>query len=166
MNLVAATLNSGGNQGGFRTEPAEHLVTGTLAASGAGSDRPAGQENERDMLIFESRFARNDRGKPEAVCPLLKAQSGEGGKGDAAPLVFDNSHQGPSASCVRRLTPREAERLQGFSDDYTLIEYRGKPAKDGPRYRALGNAMAVPVVRWIGERIEQVERIIGEEKER
>ena len=58
---------------------------------------------------------------------------------------------------VRRLTPRECERLQGFPDDYTLVTYRGKPACDGPRYRALGNSMAVPVMRWIGERIRMVE---------
>ncbi len=56
---------------------------------------------------------------------------------------------------VRRLTPRECERLQGFPDDYTLVPYRGKPAKDGPRYKALGNSMAVPVIRWIGERVER-----------
>jgi DNA (cytosine-5)-methyltransferase 1 len=55
---------------------------------------------------------------------------------------------------VRRLTPRECERLQGFPDDYTAIPYRGKPAADGPRYKALGNSMAVPVMRWIGQRIE------------
>lgn len=54
---------------------------------------------------------------------------------------------------VRRLTPRECERLQGFPDDYTAIQVRGKPAADGPRYKALGNSMAVPVMRWIGERI-------------
>jgi hypothetical protein len=57
---------------------------------------------------------------------------------------------------VRRLTPRECERLQGFPDDYTLVEYRGKPAKDGPRYRAIGNSMAVPVMAWIGRRIAKV----------
>ena len=57
-------------------------------------------------------------------------------------------------SSVRRLTPTECERLQGFPDGYTAITYRGKPAADGPRYKALGNSMAVPVVRWIGERIE------------
>jgi DNA (cytosine-5)-methyltransferase 1 len=63
------------------------------------------------------------------------------------------------AMAVRRLTPRECERLQGFPDDYTLIEYRKKPAADGPRYRALGNSMAVPVMRWIGERIAMVDRM-------
>ncbi|WP_373370839.1 phage N-6-adenine-methyltransferase [Citrobacter freundii] len=57
---------------------------------------------------------------------------------------------------VRRLTPIECERLQGFPDDHTLIGWRGKDAAecpDGPRYKAIGNSMAVPVMRWIGERI-------------
>src|SRR6185312_9801133 len=53
-----------------------------------------------------------------------------------------------SGIAVRRLTPRECERLQGFPDDYTLITFRRKPAADGPRYKALGNSKAVPVVRW------------------
>lgn len=60
---------------------------------------------------------------------------------------------------VRRLTPRECERLQGFPDDYTLIPYRGNLAADGPRYKALGNSFAVPVVRWIGQRMAMVETI-------
>jgi DNA (cytosine-5)-methyltransferase 1 len=60
------------------------------------------------------------------------------------------------ASSVRRLTPRECERLQGFPDDYTLITYRGKPAADGPRYKSLGNSMAVPVMRWILLRIQKI----------
>lgn len=59
---------------------------------------------------------------------------------------------------VRRLTPRECERLQGFPDDYTDIPYRNKEhAPDGARYKALGNSMVVPVMRWIGERIRTVE---------
>jgi DNA (cytosine-5)-methyltransferase 1 len=59
-------------------------------------------------------------------------------------------------SAVRRLLPMECERLQGFPDDHTLIPWRGKPASecpDGPRYKALGNSMAVPCMRWIGTRI-------------
>ncbi|MDZ5601701.1 DNA cytosine methyltransferase [Pseudomonas sp. RP23018S] len=63
---------------------------------------------------------------------------------------------------VRRLTPRECERLQGFPDDYTLIPYRGRVTglcPDGPRYKAIGNSKAVPVVRWIGQRLlQQLER--------
>lgn len=62
-------------------------------------------------------------------------------------------------SSVRRLMPVECERLQGFPDHYTAITYRGKPAADGPRYKALGNSMAVPVVRWVGARIEAVTNI-------
>jgi len=63
-------------------------------------------------------------------------------------------------SAVRRLTPRECERLQGFKDDYTQISWRGKEPEDCPnghRYKAMGNSMAVPVMRWIGERIQMVE---------
>jgi DNA (cytosine-5)-methyltransferase 1 len=62
---------------------------------------------------------------------------------------------------VRRLTPKECERLQGFPDGYTDVTYRGKPAADGPRYRALGNSMAVPVMAWIGQRIAEVEAMDG-----
>ena len=58
---------------------------------------------------------------------------------------------------VRRLTPTECERLQGFPDGYTNVSYRGKPAADGPRYKALGNSMAVNVMRWIGTRIQMIE---------
>ena len=54
---------------------------------------------------------------------------------------------------VRRLTPRECDRLQGFPDDYTLVQYKGKPMADGPRYRMLGNSMAVNVMSWIGQRL-------------
>lgn len=65
-----------------------------------------------------------------------------------------------AASAVRRLTPVECERLQGFPDGFTAIPWRKKDAADcpdGPRYKALGNSMAVPVMRWIGERIQMIE---------
>lgn len=61
-----------------------------------------------------------------------------------------------AGASVRRLIPRECERLQGMPDDYTLIPWRGKPAAecpDGPRYKAIGNSKAVPVVQWIGRRL-------------
>jgi len=64
------------------------------------------------------------------------------------------------ATTVRRMTPRECERLQGFPDDYTQISWRGKEPEDCPnghRYKAMGNSMAVPVMKWIGERIQEVE---------
>ncbi|KAA0089338.1 DNA (cytosine-5-)-methyltransferase [Paraburkholderia sp. T12-10] len=66
-------------------------------------------------------------------------------------------------AAVRRLTPMECERLQGFPDLYTNIEFRGKPAADGPRYKALGNSMAVNVMRWIGDRIQMVENLTNKD---
>lgn len=86
----------------------------------------------------------------------LRASSGGGDK----PHVL-------TAMRIRRITPLEAERLMGFPDGYTAIPWRGKPADqcpDGPRYKALGNSWAVPVVRWIGERINAVEQIKHERK--
>ena len=85
-------------------------------------------------------------GYSESVAPSLEA----GGGGNNKPAIMQHM-------AVRRLTPRECERLQGFPDDYTLIPYRGKPAADSLRYRALGNSMAVPVMRWLGERIQKTE---------
>ncbi|OYW86861.1 MAG: hypothetical protein B7Z23_14555, partial [Pseudomonadales bacterium 32-61-5] len=128
---------------------------------------------------FQPRIARNGRGDMGDVVSALNAQSGETGKGDAAPCVAFNwnaqAAQLPSAggrgtevndglTCsqqaavatsmqVRRLTPTECERLQGFPDGHTAILYRNKPATDGPRYKALGNSMAVPVMRHLGIKI-------------
>ena len=86
---------------------------------------------------------------------------GVGSVGDPAPTVDASFVHGVAqAMTVRRLTPRECERLQGFPDDYTLIPWRKKAAgdcPDGPRYKALGNSMAVNCMEWIGERIAAVE---------
>jgi len=71
-------------------------------------------------------------------------------------LTKGHSHAVATNMAVRRLTPVECERLQGFPDNYTNIR---ENCPDGPRYKALGNSMAVPVMRWIGERIQAVERI-------
>jgi DNA (cytosine-5)-methyltransferase 1 len=89
------------------------------------------------------------RGTPmiAEICPTLRAGGNRTG-GDR-----------PPGYAVRRLTPTECERLQGFPDDYTAIPWRGKPddqCPDGPRYRALGNSMAVHVMRWIGSRIDKI----------
>ena len=99
--------------------------------------------------------------------PTLCARMGTGGNNIPIVLV-NNSRLKPKAfiyrhchavcfdGCVRRLTPIECERLQGFPDEYTRIPYRGKPAEncpDAPRYKAIGNSWPVPVIRWIGRRI-------------
>jgi len=104
----------------------------------------------RDAVAFKpSHYTRGKDGAPSEVTAPLTADAD---KGDQDTVI-------QQALAVRRLTPRECERLQGFPDDYTLVEYRKKPAADGPRYRALGNSMAVPVMRWIGERIAMVDQI-------
>lgn len=106
------------------------------------------------------------------ICALLvRCGCAGGGKGalvsDEVSLTLSTSNlqtifdDRSTNVIVRRLTPKECERLQGFPDDWTKIPYRGKPAEecpDGPRYKAIGNSMAVPVMRWIGERIEKAER--------
>lgn len=126
--------------------------------------------SEVQAVAFHPRFARNGRGAPDTVAGPLTAEAGRTGKGDSAQCVA-------TPMCVRRLTPTECERLQGFPDHYTRIPVKcvSKYAKrkkfqylqidgawwqlaaDGPRYRAIGNSMAVPVMRWIGERIEIAE---------
>jgi site-specific DNA-cytosine methylase len=92
----------------------------------------------------------------------LKGGSGERGYPD--PSDGNGHSMVGTAMTVRRLTPRECERLQGFPDDYTLIPWRKKQAEDcpdGPRYKALGNSMAVNCMAWIGERIAAVDAEIG-----
>jgi DNA (cytosine-5)-methyltransferase 1 len=102
--------------------------------------------------------------------PTMAFQSSQSGVriGEAHATLDANNgarrHNGVMAgAAVRRLTPRECERLQGFPDDWTLVPYRGKPMADGPRYQALGNSMAVSVMAKIGQRIEtQHAAITGE----
>jgi DNA (cytosine-5)-methyltransferase 1 len=85
---------------------------------------------------------------------------------ELAPTVdASQAHSVAHSSAVRRLTPRECERLQGFPDDFTLVPCRKGMMADGPRYKMLGNSMAVPVVRWIGERIAAVEAIEQAERD-
>ena len=79
-------------------------------------------------------------------------------------LVARGPHAVQHTMAIRRLTPKECERLQGFPDDWTQIPYRNKPADqcpDGPRYKACGNSMAVPVMRWIGQRIQLIDTILN-----
>jgi len=105
-------------------------------------------------LYYESHPQDSRVNGPKDVADTVSAKYGTGGGN--TPLV-----QQPMA--IRRLTPKECERLQGFPDDWTKIPYRNKPADqcpDGPRYKACGNSMAVPVMRWIGERINLIESML------
>ena len=93
-----------------------------------------------------------------------RMSSGIGNPGDPQnTLTKAHSHAVAHGTAIRRLTPIETERLQGFPIGWTRIPYRNKPADqcpDGPRYKACGNSMAVPVMRWIGERIQMVNDIL------
>lgn len=91
--------------------------------------------------------------------PFDRTRYEPGQSGTLSP--YDPESVATSAS-VRRLTPRECERLQGLPDNWTLVPCRGKPAADGPRYKAIGNSMAVPVMRWLGERIAAVNEVVTE----
>ena len=123
------------------------------------ADLPSLDAQKVDMIVplaFTERGRKEGR-TLEAQADLSYALTNPGAGGRSHSRQIMDGH-----SSVRRLTPRECERLQGFPDDYTLVPYRGKPAADGPRYKAIGNSMAVPVMRWIGERIAAVEKIKGE----
>lgn len=100
-------------------------------------------------------FAQNTRDE-------VRLQGGDGsvsGALSASPGMKQTTYVAQGYT-VRRLTPRECERLQGFPDDWTKVPYKGKPedeCPDTPRYKAIGNSMAVPVMRWIGERMQKAE---------
>lgn len=115
-----------------------------MVASGSGSDPIAMGDLNAHTAICRS------------VCPTLKC----GGDGAMVASEVADEYVGANPMLVRRLTPLECERLQGFPDGHTLIGWKGKPAEecpDGPRYKAIGNSMAVPVMRWIGRRIAAVD---------
>lgn len=119
-------------------------LTAHMVAAGSGSEPIAMGD-----LNAHTAICRN-------VCPTLKCG------GDGAMVASETADKIMEANpmLVRRLTPLECERLQGFPDGHTLIRWKGKPAEecpDGPRYKAIGNSMAVPVMRWIGRRIATVD---------
>jgi DNA (cytosine-5)-methyltransferase 1 len=120
---------------------------GTTHAMGTGS--AGGCATVAVALVGGVDYENNGHTSEEPTGPLLKGSPTGGGR--PLPAIALTSMQ------VRRLTPVECERLQGFPDGYTAIPWRGKPVDncpDGPRYKALGNSWAVPVVRWIGSRIQ------------
>jgi DNA (cytosine-5)-methyltransferase 1 len=136
-----------------------------------GDSPPSREEGEKvaPAVTTGPPFSRtgNERVECEAIVPMTARMRGFGDyacDGTASALKArdykDATDLVAEELSVRRLTPTECERLQGFPDGFTQIPYRNKPADkcpDGPRYKALGNSMAVPVMRWIGERIKTVE---------
>ena len=110
---------------------------------------PAVRSMAGRLVLWQS--AINGR-KTRHVFPCL-TRRGATAYDDRTPYVLEKTG-------VRIATPKEWERLFGFPDDYTLVPYKGKPAADSPRYKALGNSMAVPVMWWIGERIQKWENML------
>ncbi len=146
------------------TDPNSHVVTvGTLRAHHPGT---AGTQSDTDHIVaIDNAHAFKVRGGCEG--------GGKGYLGSDEVAFTISTHQDQHifsepaavapASTVRRLTPVECERLQGFPDNFTAIPWRKKGAEDcpdGPRYKALGNSMAVPVMRWIGKRIQMIEDMV------
>ena len=115
----------------------------------------------KEYLLDGSAYCMDSRGQPQAVVQPIGLDEEQNAMVDAFGTLKARTAGGgfegsvmTTAMQVRRLTPVECERLQGFPDGYTNIPWRKKPeAPDGPRYKALGNSWAVPVVQWIGERI-------------
>lgn len=124
---------------------------GTLTASGG--DIGGGSDNLIVTAIQGNLIGRADENGPNGIGVR---------DGSMFTLTTTDIHAVQYGFNVRKTTPLENERMQGFPDNYTLIPFRGKAASDGPRYKALGNSMAVPVMRWIGERINMVQNLINE----
>lgn len=156
---IARTLTRGaesfgkGGYAGRRQEDDDNLVAHALRAEG-----------------FDASEDGTGRGAP--IVPVAFTTSGYGAEiSDVASTmqasfdrlsnqVYGCIERRKDQWAVRRLTPTECERLQGFPDDWTdIARPNGKQAADGPRYKALGNSMAVNVMRWIGRRIEMVESV-------
>lgn len=180
MSDLSPTLRAGGHS-------KSHANAGVMPAVAYGITRDAldrsgegvgGTPGERSGLgIIEEQAQTLKAAGPGAVAFALRGREGGAmpeieGEGDRIGALRaasgGSSRDYVATSAVRRLTPRECERLQGFPDDWTKIPYRGKPPEqcaDGPRYKALGNSMAVPCMVWLGQRIQQVETLYGQGSE-
>lgn len=151
---IAHCLNAGGM--GRQDYETETMVVSSYRVAGDGyvfdeGDKCAPITQMTDKAANIVAFSGRDRGddgrgycrEPNITGPITETVDATKPPRVAGPTVG-----------VRRLTPLECERLQGFPDNWTLVPHRGKPAADGPRYKAIGNSMAVPVMRWIGLRIQ------------
>ncbi|UKD17378.1 DNA cytosine methyltransferase [Burkholderia aenigmatica] len=159
--VVPAVTFAQNSRGELRLESGHGQLAGTLSTGG-------GKPGQRRPMVASVAL----RGRAEGLAAELggrvsSALRTSGGGADKSHVLapdfeahfrYDWNDPGPgdwSQWRVRRLMPVECERLQGMPDDYTQVPYRGKPAADAPRYKAIGNAMAVPCMAWLGHRLVQ-----------
>ncbi|MBP7456922.1 MAG: DNA cytosine methyltransferase [Ottowia sp.] len=187
VNLVAHALRGEGfdasEDGTGRGTPLVPAIVGQAMSSkwAKGSAGPAGDEHHNLIPVptaFPGRMSGTQHASTENVSPALGAlnptavaystklhntTSNQAGKVyQEYTASLDNSSPPPAlltSTAVRRLTPLECERLQGFPDGHTRVPHKGKDSADGPRYKALGNSWAINAARWIGERIASVDCI-------
>ena len=168
---VQTTMHDYSRADGFNTVVHANHVAPTITSSGPPYSRTGNQGSEVDALVVHGSqdpitsdkafpLGRN-QGQENVLCFEPRSQDGVPRvHGTVSPTL--NTAQGGQrqpcfvqSSAVRRLTPTEAERLQGFPDGHTDIGWKGKSTPDSHRYKAMGNSMAVPVMRWIGQRIKE-----------
>lgn len=176
-NTIGRQPENGGNGNGFTVDGPMYTLNAT-GVHGVAQPMPINTmiATRHNALGERTGFGIGEPGDPAYT--LIKGRShavaqpvayGVGEKPDTAHCLRSGASKADKHEsttyiaqqmAVRRLTPVECERLQGFPDNYTNIPWRKQPeSPDGPRYKALGNSMAVPVMRWIGERIQQVSEI-------
>ena len=176
---TATALRARDAKGSPDSDATQTLVASLRAASGGssrsyvayGGNNTSGPVDVATAVNAHGGTGRSDFESETFVAHTLRGEghdASEDGTGRGVPLVtFRGEMSVPAWDvaaltarwAVRRLTVDECESLQGFPRGYSQVPYRGKPAADSPRYKALGNSMAVPVMRWIGERIQMVEAI-------
>ena len=176
-SLIVQSVALRGRDGGGTAELGGDLAN-ALRCGGGGGDKPhvLAPYTVRDVAqTITSNYGKQCDNSDTALGPNVVMSPvtafsckdhGADASQEIAPTMRAMNHAGSRANAggqlavqlgmaVRRLMPIECERLQGFPDNYTLAPHRGKSAADGPRYKAIGNSMAVPVMRWIGRRIDQ-----------
>lgn len=176
-DVVASLMSQ--HKSGDQT-PLVAIRTANTGANGHGISEDVAHtiDQAQGQAVMYENHPSDSRIKEVEVAPNLNSRAGTGGNNlplikEVAPTLRAMPGQGPgrmaddagAMGMVRRLTPRECERLQGFPDDYTLLmDKKGKACADGPRYKALGNSMAVPVMAWLGKRIQMVEDVLKPKK--
>lgn len=169
-NTIGRKPENGGNGDGFTEEGPMY----TLNATGVhGVAQPIGTDIYNGAITGDIAVPLTNRSDGTGTGPTVMQPTIVHGTQDpcTSDIAFAQGRNNGGenvmvqAMAVRRLTPVECERLQGFPDNYTDIKPKGKATPDGPRYKALGNSMAVPVMAWIGKRIQEVDAICQTQKQ-